>query len=288
MPSTVLPAVPAPLLRGPLHADEDHPGCVALGPTPDGAGHARYPLATPRRMRHGVIVGDPGTGVGNLTTVLAVTARATMPLVTAYINGCPRLTNPALAHQSTVLLDGAEVADVARTALAALQRAVAARAALLADLRASSYPAAGLPALLVLIAGAHHVFDGHGERWAAVLRQAGTLGIGVVATVPALTLSSFGGSSTLRSLLLAQLVALRSSCPITHDLAAAPAETPTGVGRLIVGGEHVQFVSFRLSAGGTHALAERGRRRWLVAYPDTGLDGPTREAFGRLVHRGAA
>jgi hypothetical protein len=133
MPSTALPTTPAPLLRAPLHDG----GRLALGPTLDGAGHAYYRLAGPRRMRHGVIVGDAGAGVSNL---LAVTARAAMPLVTAYINGHHDLTNPALARQSTVLIDGA---DVAETAIDALERVLRARIELLASMQAASYPAAG-------------------------------------------------------------------------------------------------------------------------------------------------
>lgn len=309
MPSTALPAAPAPLLRAPLH---DH-GRLALGPALRTAGHAYYPLATPRRMHHGVIVGDAGAGASNALTVLAVTARAAMPLVTAYINGHHNLTNPALARQATVLVQGA---DVAETAIAALERVVRARTELLAAMQAGSYPAAGLPALLVAIKDAHQVFAGHGERWAAVVRLAGELGIGVLATMPDTRLTSFGGSSALQTLLLEQVVALRTRCsitveklaaktavfaamgsgsaslPVTEHPAALRSElggAPTGVGRLFVDREPpVAFASFRLAAGGTEALVERGRRRWLVTYPDTELDAPTRAAFGDLVHRGTA
>lgn len=292
MSSTAIPAVPAPLLRAPLHDD----GRLALGPALNGSGHAYYQLTTPYRMRHGVIVGDVGAGVSNLVTVLAVTARAAMPLVTAYINGPAALMNPALARQSTVLIDGE---DVAGTAIAALERAVAARAALLASMRAGTYPAAGLPALLVVIKDAHRVFDGHGQRWTAVVREAGKLGIGVLATVHDTWLTSFGGSRALRALLVdefGQLVALRTADPnVTTAVvagrwpAAEPGTPPTGVGRVIYPeAGRGEFASFRLAAGGTGALVERGRRRWLVTYPDTELDGPTRAAFGDLVRRGAA
>lgn len=309
MPSTALPTAPAPLLRAPLH----DAGRLALGPALNGPGHAYYPLAMPRRMRHGLVVGETGTGVSNALTVLAVTARAAMPIVTAYVNGNSELTNPALAGQSTVLIDGADVAD---TAVAALERAVSARARLLADMRAASYPAARLPALFVVIKDAHEVFAGRGQRWARVLEQAGALGIGVLAGVRDLRLTSFGDSSALRQLLLEQVVALRTICTVTlHTLAAKTAvfatmgsgagdsrvEThaadlsgvlrtaPTGAGLLVRDSDApVAFASFRLAPSGTAAMVERGRRRWLSTYPDTELDAPTRTAFGGLAHRGGA
>lgn len=290
MPSTALSAAPVPLMREPLHDG----GRVALGPALDGPGHAYYQLTRSRRMRHGLIVGDAGAGVSNLATVVAVTARAAMPLVTVYVNGRPDLTNPALASQSSVLVDGR---DAAGTAVAALERVLAARAALLTDMRAVSYQAAGLPGLLVVIKDAHRVFAGHGDRWAALLRQAGVLGIGVLATVHDTLRRSFGGSVDLLDQLDQQLIALRTQDVNVRtvvyagmwrpdDRPATAGKTPTGVGRVLYPeAERAVFASFRLAAGGTDALVERGRRRWLTAYPDTQLDAPTRSAFGDLADR---
>jgi hypothetical protein len=292
MPSSALPAAPVPLMREPLHDG----GRVALGPALDGTGHTYYPLAGPRRLRHGLIVGDAGAGVSNLATVLAVTARAAMPLVTVYVNGHNRLTNPALADQASVLVAGEDVAETARTTVAALERAVDARAALLAAMRAASYPAAGLPGLLVVLKDAHRVFAGHGERWAQVARQAGVLGIGVLALVRDLELGSFGGCPALRTLLLDQVVALRTRCAAA-DLPAsaqgAQGAAVLGEGRLFSADpaarhEDRAFAPFRLAAGGTDELVERGRRRWLAAYPDTALDAPTRTAFAGLAGRDGA
>ncbi|MFI5614724.1 hypothetical protein [Amycolatopsis sp. NPDC051903] len=311
MPSITLPTAPAPLLRAPLHDN----GRLALGPALTGGGHAFYPLAAPRQLRHGVIVGDAGTGVSNALTVAAVIARAAMPLVTAYVNGHSAPLNAALARQSTVAIARSSGCDVAATAIAALERAVLARAQVLTELRAASFPAAGIPPLLVIIKDAHEVFAGHGERWAKVMHHAGKLGIGVLAALHDMRLTSFGGSAALRARLTEQVIALRTGCMITQDILVKTAvsanpefgrpgsrdtevelaaqlrkslrDAPTGAGHLIVAHENpVAFASFRLAAGS--AMIERGRERWLKIHPDTELDAPTRAAFGELAHRGGA
>lgn len=273
MPSTALTAAPAPLLRGPL--DDHDPGRVpdsallALGPTLDGADHARYQLTDAHRMRHGMIVGDDHACVANLATVLAVTARAAMPLVTAYV--AEHATNTALADKATVLITGEHVAT---TAVAALERAVAARAALLTEMQASSPCAAGLSAMLVLVDDTHRVFAPR-RRWEAVLDTAAAVGIGVLATVPDARLRSVGGSSAVRALLSEQRLDL-----VDADAAVFVAAA---------GGERVLFRSFQLAPAGDAARVEVSRRRWLTAYPDTGLDAPTRDAFDAAqTHRGVA
>jgi hypothetical protein len=299
--SSALPAAlsTAPILREPLH----HAGQLAFGPALGGASYVSYPLADPRRMRQGLIVGAAGTGVSNLATVLAVTARAAMPLATVYINGHSDLTNPALAHGASVLINGETTAETARIAAAALERAIEARARLLATMQAARFPTAGVPGLLVVIKDAEQIFAGHGDQWVALLRQASLLGIGVLALVHNLTLASFDGTPMLRQLLLDQVVALRTRCRLTADLLADARtaelvpdprltlrETQPGEGRLFTdhaGHREVRaFTSFRLATSNEDELIEQARRRWLAAYPDTVLDTPTREAFGDLAGGG--
>src|SRR5690606_31768725 len=297
--ATSVPTSPGPLLQAPLAAEPDG---LALGPALDGPStRACYPLHAPRRLQHGAIVGDAGSGVSNLMTLVAVQARAAGPMVTAHINGHQELTNPALAQRSTVLIDGASDGDVAEIALEALERAVQARVRLMDSMEAGSYPAAGLPPLLVTIAEAPRVLAGNAGRWTQVADQAGTVGIGLLAAVPTLSPEAFGNSVRLRHLLTTNTIALRTSCRHTASLMAKTdvfassgqgqclATAPAGVGQLLVDGRTpVRFAPYWLATSDTEAIVERARRRWLVAYPDIELDAPTREAFTPDLARGAA
>lgn len=281
MPSTTLTTDPAPLLRGPLDAHDPgrahHADRVTLGPTMDGAEHAHYQLANAHRMRHGVIVGTDEARVANLATVLAVSARAARPLVTTYI--AEHVTNTALADKSSVLIDGTGTADVADTAVAALERAVTVRAALLAEMQANSAYAGALPPVLVIVEDAHRVFAPVRRRWETVLRTAGALGIGILATVPDARLRSIGGSSTVRAMLSDQHLQLIDP--------SAAVFTATGT----TPGEQVTFRAFQLTTASADEAekVERAYRRWLTAYPDTALDAPTRAAFDDApAHGGAA
>lgn len=305
MPTTTVsaaePAAPIPLLREPIFAH----GRLALGPLLDEPGHAYYQLADyqlakPRRMRHGLIVGNASAGVTNLATVLTVTARAAMPLVTVYIAHQPTDTNAALASRCSVLIQGRNAAQLA---VDAMERAVAARTQLLDDLRARSgncgYDTAGLPALLVIVENAEQIFDGHGERWNRMLWRAGDLGIGVLAAARDTYIPSFGGSKGLRDQLEEQLIALR-----THDrviqgvvdagmwrlgeqLGTSMRTAPTGVGRVLFPvSERAAFTSFRFTRDNENDLVQRVRRAQLGSHPDAELDAPTQVAFAGLLQPG--
>lgn len=287
------------VLLSPVEVD----GRLVIGPSVVDGQPVHYQLVDPTRggrVRHGLIVGHAGAGVSSLLTTVCVVARASRaPVSTLYLSGCSVVVNPALAHASSAWIEDPVVAD---TSIAAVEAAVVARRATLEKAGAATYVETGLPLLLVAVKDAHRVFHGHAQRWVALLRQAGVLGISVLAATHSSRVIGFGGSRTagrssseLRDLLMEQVLVLPHLDPMTDALLSSTAAGydraltrgrypgPALRAQLVRDGIATAFRPYQLSAGGGYSV-QRARHNWLRAYPGAPLDECTQQALEQAIN----